>query len=454
MNSNSLARDLTLALGDIPVYDVHTHLVGDRLTAHGLHDVLLYHMAVSDLYAAGCPEGARLTQFPGFPDKAEAAARIEQAIPFLHRTRNTSNSWMVRTILRDLYDWTEPVTADNWRRLDAVVTERSAQPGWADGIFDRGRVARTNAEYGRRGDGSGDDSLSYCLEWGFITRVQWGEFDTPLYEMERCWSMPEAGLPMNIGGGERPELPRTIRSAEDALAAAVHYVDQVPEMVIGMVTHFSTDIDYTTPTAAQFDDALKRRASAGPAERTVYASFIHEAMLDEFERRRPDVVIQFSFGAEPLPYETGARMRQETLGQVAELMARHPGLRFQVTNATRHVNQGLCSIAREVPNLSLAGYWWHGFYPDAIKQAIGERLDMLPTTSQCAFFSDAYCVEWQYGKATLVRRMLAEALAERVERGQYGVDDALSIARSVLFESPEHLLGMTPRPGFVDPQCR
>lgn len=445
-----LTEDLVVALDETPLYDVHTHLVGDQLAARGLHDVLLYHMVVSDLYAAGCPDGSRLTQFPGTPDEAEATARIEQALPYLHRARNTSNTWMVRSILTDLYDWHEPVTADNWRALDAVVREHSARPGWVESVFDRTRVARSNTEWGRRGSGSADDRLGYCLEWGFLTRVQWGEFDTPLYELERCWSMPQAGLPMAIGGGNRPELPRQVRSAEDALAAASHYVDQVPAEVIGMVTHFSTDVGYLQPTAAEFEAALTRRASAGPAERTVYASFVHEAVLDELERRRPDVAVQFSFGAEPLPFETGARMRQETLGQIAELIVRHPGLRFQVTNATRHVNQGLCSIAREVPNLTLAGYWWHAFYPDSIKQAMGERLDMLPTTSQCGFFSDAYCVEWQYAKAKLVRRLLAEVLAEKVERGQYSVDDALSVARSILFESAEHTLGMTPHPGWPE----
>jgi hypothetical protein len=51
----------------VPVLDVHTHLVGGKLGARGLHDVLLYHMVVSDLYAAGCPNGARLTQFPAWP---------------------------------------------------------------------------------------------------------------------------------------------------------------------------------------------------------------------------------------------------------------------------------------------------------------------------------------------------------------------------------------------------
>src|SRR5437870_4932229 len=54
--------ELEAALGEIPILDIHTHLVGGRLGAQGLHDILLYHMVVSDLYSAGCPTGGRLTQ--------------------------------------------------------------------------------------------------------------------------------------------------------------------------------------------------------------------------------------------------------------------------------------------------------------------------------------------------------------------------------------------------------
>ena len=49
MNHCELARDLEQALAEIPVLDVHIHLVGGRLGARGLHDVLLYHMVISDL---------------------------------------------------------------------------------------------------------------------------------------------------------------------------------------------------------------------------------------------------------------------------------------------------------------------------------------------------------------------------------------------------------------------
>src|SRR5512140_3010005 len=98
--------DVLAMLAGLDVVDAHTHLVGGRLGARGLHDILLYHMAVSDLYAAGCPTGARLSQYPGWPDEAEAHARSREAIPYLRYVRNTSTTWGVWTILRELYGWT------------------------------------------------------------------------------------------------------------------------------------------------------------------------------------------------------------------------------------------------------------------------------------------------------------------------------------------------------------
>jgi hypothetical protein len=69
--------------------DVHTHLVGSRLGARGLQDVLLYHMLVSDLYSAGCPTGARLSQFPDWPSEKAAHARIQEAQSLLGMTPRT-----------------------------------------------------------------------------------------------------------------------------------------------------------------------------------------------------------------------------------------------------------------------------------------------------------------------------------------------------------------------------
>jgi len=442
---NSTPRQVEDALAHVPVLDIHTHVVGGNLGARGLHDVLLYHMVISDLYSAGCPSGGRLTQYPAWPTEAEAAHRIQEALPFLPAIQNTSSFWAVRLILRDLYGWDQPITAESWRELDALIRERAADRSWHYSILDRLNIQRTGTEIARRGAGSDDARLQYALEWGFFTRCQWGEYDTALYELERCWGKtPDSPTP--IGAGARPATERTIRTLADVDAAVDHYINAIPyDQVLSTATHLSTDIDYRVVTDAEMEAALARRSSAGSLERDVYAGYINEKFLSRLERHADHIVFQFSFGAEPLPYETGSRLRQETIRQLGEMIGRHPRLKFQCFLANRHANQSLCTLARELPNFSLAGYWWHNFFPEVIRQIISERLDMLPATKQVGFFSDAYCVEWTYAKAILVRRQLAAVLAQRIEQGQFSLDEALKIAETILFQSPQQLLRMVPR---------
>jgi glucuronate isomerase len=443
MTTTELVADLEQALAQVPRFDAHTHLVGGRLGARGLQDILLYHMVVSDLYAAGCPNGARLTQYPGWPEPAEAHQRIEEALPYLPKIRNTSCAWMLRMILRDLYGWNEPITADNWRRLDAMIRERADDRGWHHSIFDRLNIRRTCAEHARRGTGQDDQRLQYSLEWALFTRCQWGEFDTALYELEHCWGR-QLEPPSPIGG-QRPASDRVIGCLNDVHAAMEYYVATIPyKQLISTATGFSTLIDYRPVSDAEMEAAIRRRGQAGPAERDIYASYINEAYLTALEKRADRVAFQFSLAAEPMPFETASILHQRTIHQLGEMIGRHSRLHFQVFLASRHANQSFCTMARELPNLSLAGYWWHSFFPDTIRQVMAERLDMLPVNKQVGFFSDAYCVEWVYGKARLVEKQMARVLAEKVLQGQYTREDALGIARSVLYESPQTLLKMTP----------
>ena len=434
-----------LDLSEVPLIDVHTHLVGGQLGARGLHDIILYHMAVSDLYSAGCPSGARLTQYPGWPSEEEAHARLREAIPYLPLVRNTFISWGVRIILADLYDWREPVTADNWQRVDAIIRERADDRAWHREVMRRAGIRRFGTELARRGGGSDDEILHYALEWAFFTRTQWGEHDTALYELERCWGKtPDS--PMPIGSGDRPPTERMIQSLEDVHAAISHYVSAMPaDMLLSMATHLSSDIDYAPVSEAEMAAALARREAAGSRERDIYASYVNEAFLTALEQTHGDrIVFQFSFGAEPLPFETASRLSQRAIAQVGEIISRHPGLKFQCFLSSRHANQSLCTMCRELPNLSLAGFWWHNFFPGAIRQVMEERLDMVSTNKQMGFFSDAYCVEWAYAKAALVRNQMAIVLEQKIVQGQYTPAEALDIARAIFFEAPQQTLNMTP----------
>ena len=444
MNRAHIAQDLEEALSEQPIIDAHTHLTGGELGARGLHDILLYHMVVSDLYAAGCPSGARLTEYPGRPTTEEAHARIREALPYLGHIRNTSCFWAMRTILRDLYAWEDPITEANWETFDGLIRERADDRHWQREVMGKARIQRFATELARRAGGSDDDILQYSMEWAFFTRTQRGEFDTALYELERCWGK-KPGSPIPHAASDRPAAERVIRTLEDVHAAMDHFVAELAAApVLSLATHISTDIRFRPIADEEMAAALARRDTAGPAERDVYASYVHEAFLTALAPYADRIAFQFSFGAEPLPHETASLAPQRAIADLAEIAARHPRVRFVCFVASRHANQSLCTLCRELPNFSLAGYWWHNFFPGAIRQVLAERLDMLPTNKQVGFFSDAYCIEWAYAKAKLVRKLTAQVLARRIEQRQHDWEEALGIARAILFETPQTLLGMVP----------
>lgn len=443
MGATRLLDEVREGLAHIPLLDVHTHLDAAHLSARGLDDVLLYHMVVSELGSAGCPSRARVSEDP---DPGEAASRLEEALPYVPAIRNTSGFWGVSLVLRDLYGVEPPDDAAGWRRVDSMIRERAADPHWSREILRRAGIRRACTELWRGRDHEADDVLQYALEWAFFARRQSGMDDIAVYELERTRDQdrPEPPLPVTMGG-RRPEVARPIRTVDDVIEAVDHYVAAIPfASVLSTAQHISTDINLRPVTEAQMAAALDRRDSASAAERDVYASFILEAFLGAIERLGSQLLVQFSIGAEPLPFETGSKLRQDTIFEVADLVARHPTVRFQFFLASEHANQSFCTIARELPNVTLAGYWWHNLFPGVIRKVLRDRLDMLPMNRQAAFFSDAYCAEWSYAKAVIIRRQLAEVLAEKIDQGQYTLDGALDIARHILFESPQSINGMTP----------
>jgi hypothetical protein len=442
MEITTLCRDIERALESVPMLDAHTHLDATHLSARGLHDIMLYHMVVSDLVTAGCPDRERLSPDPS---EEEARSRIERALPYMPAIANTSMAWGLRIILEDLFGWRQAITAANWRKLDALIRERSRDPKRAREIQGKAGIARSCTELWRRHDGRADGMLQYSLEWGFFGRAKWGEHDTAIWELEKAWSEGSPAAPSAIGTDQSRLVPaKTVRTLADVHAALDSYVDNIPASVLSTAQHISTDIDFRAVDDRTMAAALRRRGRAGKEERDIYASYIMEEFFKRFEARKSQIVFQFSLGAEPLPAETASRLSQSTLASLADMISRHPGIKFQCFLSSMHANQTLCTLARELPNFSLAGFWWHNFFPAFIERVISERLDMLSTSRWVGFFSDAYTMEWSYAKAVIVRRILAGALADRVQRGQYDKAGALAIGRQLFFETPRALLGIEP----------
>ena len=67
---------------------------------------------------------------------------------------------------------------------------------------------------------------------------------------------------------------------------------------------------------------------------------------------------------------------------------------------------------------------------------------MLPANKWILVGTDAYMVEWSYGKVCIVRDALARVLARRVREGRLSEKEALFIARRVLYENAKEVYGL------------
>lgn len=428
-------------INGIKAYDAHTHLDVSHLSARGLHDILLYHMVISELYSAGCPDGARM---PEEPSEGEAADRLERAMPYVKHIENTSCYWLTETILKDLYNWDEPLTPQNWHKLHESIQKKGDIERFGRDVMKKAGIEKSNTELWRGRDGRCDDIFTYSLEWSFFTRTQWGIFDTALIELEHAWNhdAPCAPLPVTATA-EEMSFAKKISTIEDVEAAMEHYISKIPfDRIVTTASHFSTHVHYQKATREDMVRALANRANAREWERDVYANYLLELYLRGIEAARPELILQFSMAAEPLPFETLSAINTGTFFELAGIIAAHPGLRFNFHVANMAANQSFCTMVRELPNLSLNGYWWHNFYPSYIERLLNERLDMVPINRQVGHFSDAYTMEWAYAKSKLIRSITAKVLAERVEQGRYTKKAAVKMAESLLRDTAYGLFGI------------
>jgi hypothetical protein len=418
----------------IPAVDIHTHIDASHLSARGLHDVLLYHMVISELYSAGCPDGARLPENVG---DEEAERRILRALPYVRHIQGTSCYWGVRMILKDLYGWDRDITQDNWREIDGIIRAKSKDPAWPREIMKMAGIEKSNTELCKRNGGAADDIFFYNLEWAFFTRCQYKQYDTALLELEAAWSEAGVGspLPVNIDP-EKLKITKRIKTLDDVDEALDYYISKIPfNEIHGLPSHYSTDILYRNVGKKEMAAAIKKRAKAGPEERDVYANYVFDVFLSKMNALEKRAPLPFSIGAEPLQYETGSKLSGETLYSLADTAHKYQNIDFILFSSCEHQDQALCSLIRETPNLYAAGYWWHSFFPESIARIISRRLDMLPANKWFGFFSDAYCMDWAYAKSIIVRRQFAQELSQKMAQGRYDEKLALDMAKKLLHDT-------------------
>lgn len=411
----------TLSLEDVirdaPLVDVHTHIDFRRPVASDPSQILLYHYIATELRSIGVPVEEV---------KAKSNDPVGDLIGYFKLIRNTSTYWCLKQILSDLYDFDYDLDTSNWPKLRETIISKSSDPAWMYRVWEKARIDRI------------------FLTINPLTEAK-PEFDRKMYVASLRLDPLVGGLSKeSIDQLEKVsgESASTLGKFEDLLGDRFKVFDGAAVTAAISFQSFET---YKLTHKALANEAYTKLYVGKPlsgVERAHLRSVALSIVLDLcYEYKLP---IQIMVGVVrdipgSSPPDLAVCFKQRGLLSLCRFFDQYKSVDFHLISAYRFQSHELTVIAKNYPNVYLTGYWWYCFFPESIMQHILERLQLIPMGKICGFFSDAYVLEWIYGKAALTRKMIMEALDCMVKRGFYTKDLAEEVAISLLSGNAKRL---------------
>jgi len=409
-----LFGELLAEIEQIPAIDIHTHIRADSPAASDLSEVMLYHYIKTELESAGVK--------PEIFESEGAKKRVAEAAKFMPRIANTTTYWCLSRILADLYGAGAPAECDIEELCGKVEQARSSAT-WASDALKRAGVEKAfvTCEWHRPLPKTSDEFLPTLRIDSLINEAHMPRTLDRLTEITEQTVYEVAEL--------KKAIAQLFRQAKEAGCVAV-------------AASFEPNVDFEEGSRDAADRILSLvllGQKTNREDRKAIRSYVMDLVLSACAEH--GLTFQLMLGVRRTRGNGSAITAFEPtmLSMYADLFARSAGVRFDVMTASALLAHELAVISRNYRNVYLSGYWWFAMFPEHIRKMIRERVQMLPMTKSCGFFSDAYCVEWIYGKSKLVRRELAFALAQMVEEGYLDKGTAVETARHYLWENPRRV---------------
>lgn len=427
---NGFEQTLWSELEATPVVDPHTHLTPEAPQAATLADIVLYHHVWIELVSAGMPATAA-TQAglpheladPGMP----ALDRIRAILPYLPAIRSTTCGNMLRVLLEDLYGVPGgQLTPANVEHLCAEAERKAQDPAWPSHVL-RERCHIETSLTVHRPRGPARPGIEYGLEQSPILAT--GK-RTPAQTLDDM----EAAMGQELLTAD--DLDRALHAL-----AKEHSRPPVRYLGLWLPGYFA----WEHVAEARVSDVMARAREGrelAPPDLNAFTCFAVRSLLSgmlEGTVRTVQVIV----GADVLPpHRSLTEWAPPFVGGLGRLAGEFEAVQFNCSTASDIYTQDLGVLAKHVPNVSVAGYWWHTLYPRYLRKSVETRLDMVPANKIVGFFSDAYHAEWCYPKLKLVKQIWGEVLLDRVDRGLLTADAALSLIRPVFCENARRIYGL------------
>jgi len=401
----------------MPIVDVHEHHLPELF--HGTDVGLLQLLKQSYAgWAVARPytlpgeirAGDPMLEAPG-PGSWEELAAFLEARGANHFVRN-----MVRGILELHGGGAEQITRGNWEKLDATIRKARANRGWADEVLRQAGIERVITD--PYTDPILDARQALGAHYRSVMRMNAFAFG---------WHPDSRDHNDNSAHGLLARMNLAPASFESYLHGFAQLVTGMPgrgQVAIKNALAYDRALDFDAPERALASQAWGKR-NPSPAERKAFGDLVvDQSCVLAAQQGLP---VQMHLGT--------ALIRGSHPMNVAPLLERHPGTRFLLMHLAYPWSRDLLGLAFVYRNIWLDLTWSLLLSPSHFKLALHEAIEILPDESRLMLGGDNWHAEETFATMQLARRLIAEVLSEKVDAGYFHLDDALRLARRILFEN-------------------
>lgn len=421
----SLAQRIERMIADTPIIDPRTQIHCDQPNAPDLASLLSYHGVQTELRAVGMPATDFAADLP-------ADERVRRAIPYLRQTRNTAVSWCLYRILRDLFDFFDPVlTESNYRDLFDAVAKTGQDPTWAPTVLgERCHIESLVTSFANRSNDPAKNPANVRFTLDLHTLFCPGA-------ATRETTKTKAGYYESLVAllGERPA---TTASLARLLG------DWLDRTITGPVrftnTHLPIEQRFSPPDEIQAQRVLTQAANQGALtdqDIDILVQLVTWQILGWHHDHQKAIQLTVGNDCASLP-----RFQESWTSEMARAFQQFRQARFDLLVASDVLTQETAVLTRQLPNVYASGYWQHNFVPATIETTFGMRVQISPMTKFGGFLSDAPYAEWTYGNLQVVKKAIAASLSQLVTTGYYEETDLPALFQQILHDTPRDLYNL------------
>jgi glucuronate isomerase len=423
---HSVVQVLQSALEKQKVIDIHTHLKWWKPGAEHLADLLTCYGIRVELISCGVP-------YDDIMGPKEPDDRVRAVAKHWHLIANTTTAWCFMEIARGLFGFEEKTLNEgNCEELLKLAAKALSKPDWWQKVLRddcKCECAILSNEYGE--DYKEHDSKYFAPSMCIDELIN--KFDAP-QTLRRL--SKKSGLGIRSLGDWKSACKEVFKWHANQKAVSISFT--LPPNFVWKTSNVSlcaqsfSGIMDERPLGMESLVRLRAHLFEFYVEQAAMYNLPMNPMLgiqrSAFDNRDGDSFPRSLAGIEP-----------KLIRGFHEIINAHPNAVFDFFVPLDSLSHEMNCTARVFSNVSVSGHWWFASYPQLIKKQLRERLEMLPLSKVNGFFSDAHHVEWIYGMCRLYKKQLASTLAEMVAEDYLEEEQAVEIAKTLLYENPKRM---------------